>query len=183
MTVKLPLKKKPGLASSLITLPVDPGIYILFLSLQQVTRIQVGKLGLAEFTPATYAYLGSAGGPGGLRARLGRHLNGTGTPHWHIDYLRAETEVSGFAYITAAKLSGKQQSLPVECLWSQELAVLPGASIPLIGFGASDCLSGCPAHLVCLPPHLVLTELPRKMPLLGYNEGAVWFDESTPIHA
>jgi Uri superfamily endonuclease len=181
MSVKSPFISKPDMDSSIINLPAEPGTYILFLSLQQVAKLHVGRLGTTEFASGKYAYLGSAGGPGGLRARLERHLTGTGTPRWHIDYLRAVAEVSGYAYITAAKLSGEGHTLPVECLWSQTLAVLPDAFVPLVGFGASDCDWGCPAHLVCLPPHLVLTELLRKMPLLRYNEGTMWIYESRPI--
>jgi len=37
---------------------------------------------------------------------------------------------------------------PLECHWSQALAKAPGAEIPRAGFGASDCRSGCAAHLV-----------------------------------
>jgi Uri superfamily endonuclease len=173
----------PDMDSSLIALPAEPGTYILFLSLLQVVRLRIGRLGTTEFSPGMYAYQGSAAGPGGLRARLGRHLTGTGKQHWHVDYLRAVAEVSGYAYVTAAELSGKGQSLPVECLWSQALAVLPGTSVPLIGFGAGDCNCGCPAHLVCLPPHLVLAELPQKVPLLRYNDGTKWIYVSTPIRA
>ena len=38
--------------------------------------------------------------------------------------------------------------IPLECVWSQALLELPGASAPVRGFGASDCHSGCEAHLV-----------------------------------
>jgi Uri superfamily endonuclease len=41
-------------------------------------------------------------------------------------------------------------SLPLECAWSQALAELPTAGIPVPRFGASDCHSGCKAHLVLL---------------------------------
>ncbi len=36
-------------------------------------------------------------------------------------------------------------------LWSQALVRLPGSSVPLPGFGASDCRLGCLSHLVAFP--------------------------------
>ena len=49
-----------------------------------------GKLTLAA---GQYAYVGSAHGPGGLRARVGRHLRAEKPLHWHIDYLTAALPV------------------------------------------------------------------------------------------
>lgn len=87
---------------------------------------------------------GSAYGPGGLRARLGRHLRGIAKPHWHIDVLRAVAQVEGFCYLPGLPGTG----MPVECHWSQALAMLPGVFQPAPGFSASDCHAGCRAHLV-----------------------------------
>lgn len=101
--------------------------------------------------PGRYVYVGSAHGPGGLRARLGRHLRGDGRPHWHIDVLRAAARVEGYAYWTRDGVT--------ECALAQALASLPGASIPLPHFGASDCRTGCPAHLVALPDRRPLAEM------------------------
>jgi Uri superfamily endonuclease len=42
--------------------------------------------------------------------------------------------------------------MPLECAWSRALAALPGAMMPVRGLGASDCRSGCAAHLIGLPP-------------------------------
>lgn len=130
-------------------LPILPGSYLLHLRLEDRLEMAVGRLGLFELPPADYFYLGSACGPGGLRARLGRHLRGPARPgeaprlHWHIDYLRQAATVLGAAY---------RCGLPaVECAWSQAIAALPGAILPAPGFGSSDCHSGCPAHLVAFP--------------------------------
>jgi Uri superfamily endonuclease len=54
---------------------------------------QVGIMRCLEFAPGFYAYTGSAFGPGGLRARIGRHLSSTPVIHWHIDYLQQKTAV------------------------------------------------------------------------------------------
>ncbi len=87
-------------------------------------------------------------GTGGLRARLGRHLRGEGKSHWHIDTLRRVARVQDICYLAAPWITVGQR---LECLWSQALASLPGATVPVPGFGASDCRLGCPAHLVALP--------------------------------
>jgi len=130
-------------------LPVQAGSYTLLLALSTPWIVDVGVLGRFKLCPGVYAYQGSAYGPGGLRARLGRHLRGSGRARWHIDYLRAEAEVLGYVYLIAeARLPPKH---PFECEWSQGLAGLRGASIPIPGFGASDCKSGCRAHLVYIP--------------------------------
>jgi Uri superfamily endonuclease len=120
----------------------------LFLWLDRAAVVSVGRLGKKELPAGKYAYLGSAMGPGGLRARLGRHLRGEGKPHWHIDALRRVALVQAVCYLTVPWVTVEQR---LECLWGQALAGLPGAAVPIPGFGASDCRLGCPAHLVALP--------------------------------
>lgn len=118
------------------------GTYGLHMRLDRSRRLQIGRLGEFTFPPGDYVYVGSALGPGGLQARLNRHLRGDGRPHWHIDWLRAVSDIIGCWY----QIDG----LRLECSWSQVLAAEPGAGIPLPGFGASDCrsISGkCAAHL------------------------------------
>ena len=82
-----------------------------------------------------YLYVGSAHGPGGLRARLGRHLAGAGRPHWHIDYLRATARPLG----VLVRCDSRRQ----ECAWSRWL-LHQGAAV-VAGFGANDCR--CQGHL------------------------------------
>jgi Uri superfamily endonuclease len=136
----------PTMVASVIqAIPREPGSYLLWLHLPQPQGLSVGKLGFFNFPAGHYIYLGSACGPGGLQARLGRHLRGSGQLHWHIDHLRAAAQVRGFGYAVSATHSSK------ECDWSQQLAALPDASLPASGFGASDCRSKCAAHLVHFP--------------------------------
>lgn len=123
-------------------LPRLPGSYALQLYLPQAARLQVGRLGWFDFTAGHYVYMGSAMGSGGLRARLGRHLRGGSRLHWHIDVLRAVCQVSGYTF--------EAGSQPLECTWSRKIAGLGCASVPVPGFGASDCRSGCASHLVYL---------------------------------
>ncbi|MCJ7701215.1 MAG: GIY-YIG nuclease family protein [Anaerolineales bacterium] len=127
-------------------LPVQPGTYALILELVHPRRLLAGRLGEHHLPEGIYVYLGSARGPGGLRARLGHHFSGRGRLHWHIDYLRSMAQVRGWAYFVTA--AGLHPPVPTECEWSLFLAGLPGAIIPVPKFGASDCRAGCPAHLV-----------------------------------
>ncbi len=126
-------------AVALTSLPAVPGVYALRLVLQNPCQVALGRRSIA-LPAGCYLYVGSARGPGGLRARLGRHLSGAGRPHWHIDALRGRAQVVG-AYYCAA-------SVPLECRWAHALLALPGVTAPAPGFGASDCRAGCPAHLL-----------------------------------
>ena len=121
----------------------ERGSYVLTLELKHSRVLTIGRLGKVTLPAGLYAYTGSSCGPGGLRARLGRHLRGGGARHWHIDYVRAAAQVQACFYTVS--------DTPLECAWSQALAALPGAMIPVPGFGASDCRSGCGAHLIALP--------------------------------
>jgi Uri superfamily endonuclease len=115
--------------------------YVLILRLPRALTITVGRLGRFEFPAGWYCYAGSARGPGGLAARISRHRHATKTLHWHVDYLRAAAELAEIWYTLGARKR--------ECAWARTLANLPGASLPVSRFGASDCR--CPAHLVHFP--------------------------------
>jgi Uri superfamily endonuclease len=107
-------------------------------------------------SPGCYAYIGSARGPGGLRARLARHVRASKPLRWHIDYLTAAAPVIHIYY--------RAIPTPLECRWAQVLAGLPGATIPAPGFGSSDCRNGCAAHLMRLPYDYELPELAALLP-------------------
>jgi Uri superfamily endonuclease len=112
--------------------------------------VQIGRLGEFTFPAGAYLYFGSACGPGGLSARLTRHLL-PASPHplhWHIDYLRAVAEIRALTYLAGSCQERAAQRL--ECLWSQAVAGLTGSLVPAPGFGASDCRSRCPAHLLTI---------------------------------
>ena len=125
---------------NLSDLPAAPGSYVLQLHLERTRLIMIGRQGRQRFSSGDYYYVGSAHGAGGLRARVSRHLRGDGIPHWHIDYMRAIAEVQNVLYTVT--------DIPLECVWSQALAQLSPAIIPVPHFGSSDCRSGCAAHLV-----------------------------------
>lgn len=143
-------------------LPVQPGIYALFLSVTSPFVLSIGRLGQFEIPSGLFSYQGSAQGPGGINGRLGRHLLGNKLPHWHIDYLREKSDVEGCIYILHRRLDFRYPKL--ECTWSQALQGLPGASVPVPGFGASDCKSGCLAHLVHVSNNIAFdNRLRRKL--------------------
>lgn len=134
-------------------LPTASGTYVLVLEVKRTRVLTIGRLGEVRLPVGVYAYAGSALGSGGLRSRLGRHLRGDGTPHWHIDYLRAKARVFGCFYTVS--------DTSLECVWSQALVALPDATIPVPGFGASDCRSGCEAHLIALPQPVNVSNVRR----------------------
>ncbi|MFQ5813686.1 MAG: DUF123 domain-containing protein [Anaerolineae bacterium] len=124
------------------------GTYVLVLQLKCREEITVGKLGTFAFPAGYYLYVGSALGPGGLEARLGRHRPSTSSGHrrrdkklrWHIDYLLEHAQL---VEVWSAASTDK-----LECLWTQAARELPGSEIPVPGFGSSDCC--CPSHLIYL---------------------------------
>jgi Uri superfamily endonuclease len=105
--------------------------------------VTAGRLGVIALEPGTYAYVGSAHGPGGLRARVLRHLRRDKPLRWHIDYLTIALPV---AHVVVA--TGDER---FECAWVRRLLAEPGACAAVSGFGSSDCREKCPAHLVRLP--------------------------------
>jgi len=72
---------------SLAELSGRKGTYVLILELAAPCKIVVGGLGAISFHGGHYAYVGSARGPGGLRARVRRHLSRPKKKRWHIDFL------------------------------------------------------------------------------------------------
>ena len=120
----------------------QPGTYILLIELDQPQIITAGKRGAVHLPAGLYAYVGSAHGPGGLRARLRRHARPDKRLHWHVDYLLASACLNGALFrVDPARL---------ECSWaafvSQRAQAVPD-------FGASDCR--CDSHLFHLGPPAV----------------------------
>jgi Uri superfamily endonuclease len=114
------------------------GTYALLVQLKQDTTIEIGRLGTFHFPAGYYVYVGSALGPGGLRARLARHRRRQKTRHWHIDYLLAE------AHIVGIRVDESGQRL--ECQWMRALLNMSGAQVVVPGMGSSDC--ACPSHVL-----------------------------------
>lgn len=129
--------RRQVMADRLPALPAAPGAYVLVLSLVSPRRLAAGALGTFDFPPGAYVYCGSALGPGGIRARAGRHLERRGPAHWHIDYLLRRARV--------CEIRVREEPRRLECLWAAALAASDLCERPVPRFGASDCR--CPAHL------------------------------------
>jgi Uri superfamily endonuclease len=125
----------------MMQLPPEPGTYILILSLPKSRSLTIGKMGVLTFIHGWYAYVGSAMGPGGVAARVNRHVKIDKKAHWHIDYLRPFVQVIG-----AVVASGKQVK---EHQWASHLMRSPYMGRPVNGFGSTDC--NCRAHLFRFP--------------------------------
>ena len=112
------------------------GSYVLVVHLPEAQSITIGRLGDVYFRSGYYAYVGSA--MGGLSARLNRHLQRVGRPHWHIDYLREKASVTGIF------LAESQQRY--ECAMAQ---AFEGQLDSVANFDSSDCQ--CRSHLFFSP--------------------------------
>ena len=108
---------------------------------QDRQQLQIGRLGGVQLSKGWYIYFGSAFGPGGLAARVERHLRYHKTRHWHIDHLIWATTVREVWY--------SQRQRDLEHCWAQAALDQPAARNLLRGFGASDC--HCLSHLVRIP--------------------------------
>jgi Uri superfamily endonuclease len=96
----------------------------------------VGRWGGLTLQSGYYIYVGSAFGPGGVKARVSRHLRVNKRKHWHIDYLRA--------HVTPVETWVSYASKHLEHVWAGILFELPEVN-PIKDFGCSDCK--CQSHL------------------------------------
>ena len=115
----------------------EPGTYALVLSSSSQKIICIGKFGKLKIQKGYYIYVGSALGPGGLKARIKYHNRLSTKPHWHIDYLKPFVEIKEVWYSYDTHRN--------EHNWSTIFITLPDAFIPLKGFGSSDYK--CRTHL------------------------------------
>ncbi|MGD0351332.1 MAG: GIY-YIG nuclease family protein [Verrucomicrobiota bacterium] len=120
-------------------LPDERGTYILIASVLQMKRLKIGRLGNYDLLPGFYAYVGSAFGPGGLRARIHHHLESVAEPHWHIDYLLGYAEPVEVWYA----LSGRKREQDL----AELLAQASGFRMPIHRFGSSDYRRSRTSHL------------------------------------
>lgn len=131
----------------MMAIPAEPGAYVLLIRLESALNLDIPAFAGVTLAPGTYAYCGSANGPGGLAARVGRHMRKSKLAHWHIDRLTA----LGRIVAVGVAVGGRECDL-------LDLLLARGATIPLPGFGSSDCRR-CPAHLVTPPAGFDLATL------------------------
>lgn len=107
--------------------------------LSRPAPIEVGALGRFDFHAGWYAYVGSA--RRAMQARVERHCAPDKKKRWHIDYLSAAPHAEPIgAVLLPTEVIG-------ECELNRQVGELMGGTVPVPGFGASDCKEGCPAHL------------------------------------
>jgi len=114
------------------------GTYTLVVSLDEDARIAFGAAGERGLAAGTYAYVGTALGPGGF-SRVERHRElargERDVRHWHVDYLLGHPASRVVTVVTSADVNA-------ECGIA---ALLDGRLAPVAGLGASDC--DCETHL------------------------------------
>ncbi len=114
------------------------GAYLLLIELAEPLGFALRGKPVA-LDAGTYAYAGSAKGPGGIAARVARHKRKEKKAHWHIDALTlAAREITALAFPGGT-----------ECALMDRLLDSGLAQVPLAGFGSSDCRH-CAAHLARL---------------------------------
>lgn len=118
-------------------LPAVPGAYALLIVLDHPLELVLPGKPAAVLAPGRYLYCGSARGPGGLRARVGRHFRRGKPVRWHIDRLTEGGRLTG-----AWVFPGGDECAVV--------ASLSGLPVPVPGFGSSDCRT-CASHLLAWP--------------------------------
>ncbi len=111
--------------------------YQLLIELTQAVHCRVGRLGDFDLPAGRYCYTGSA--RRAFEARIARHLRSEKRLRWHIDYLLAAP---------GAQVEKVIRSRRDECVLNQSRR----GAVLVPGFGASDCIAGCGAHLKYLGP-------------------------------
>lgn len=120
-------------------LPFQAGTYVLLTRLVKEVTLTIGRLGPIVFKPGFYAYVGSAFGPGGLAARVGRHLSSAPKQRWHLDYLKP--------HVRPLQIWINTHPIVLEHTWADAFLAKPRLCFAIERFGCSDC--SCRSHLFC----------------------------------
>jgi Uri superfamily endonuclease len=121
--------------------PNGSGAYLLLIGLDRPVVLSIPRFSGVTVAPGWYAYAGNANGPGGLRARVARHLRRNKRVHWHVDHLTGDASVAALCF------AGWD-----ECRLVERLTLASAFSITVPGFGSTDC-HHCESHLVCWAPN------------------------------
>ncbi len=130
-------------------IPGTVGAYALSIELTQ--PVSVIRFPAVTLPAGNYVYCGSAYGPGGLRARIARHLRHRKTIRWHVDYLTR----CGIVRTVLALPGGS------ECALLSSVLACPDTDVPIPGFGSSDCRR-CESHLAAVPKEFDLAGITVK---------------------
>jgi Uri superfamily endonuclease len=125
-----------GLAFYAAAADVPPlaGAYVLSIQLDGPIKVRIAGRVATTVPEGLYLYCGSARGPGGLHARLRRHMRRHKTLRWHIDQITSRGRVLG-AWVAPG---GNECEL---------VGRLSRLRTPIPGFGSSDC-ARCRSHLL-----------------------------------
>lgn len=117
---------------------LDPrgGTYVLILHAARRAVVTFRRGSSIATRPGYYTYVGSAFGPGGIRARVSRHARTDKRRHWHIDHLTAVTQVTGAMISYACSRYEHGWAAYLEDMTALEAVA---------GFGCTDCR--CHSHL------------------------------------
>lgn len=119
------------------------GNYTLIILLESSSWIAIPSRHWSWLRKGYYAYTGSAVGKGAvsLRQRIARHLRRKKAKHWHIDHLLTCPKAKVTSIVAFASTMNR------ECEINKAIQGIPGATVPVKGFGASDCQQNCKSHL------------------------------------
>lgn len=106
------------------------GTYVLVLQSMVCRQIEIGRLGTMQVEAGYYLYVGSAFGPGGVKARVAHHMRIATRPRWHIDYLRQVCQLKAVWY--------GYDEVHREHEWVGVFESMSRVSVAMKGFGASD---------------------------------------------
>jgi Uri superfamily endonuclease len=118
----------------------EPGTYALILECAVLAELRIGRRLRMDTEPGYYIYVGSAFGPGGVRARVSRHFQKEKVKRWHIDFLRE--------FVTFREVWYSHAPEHLEHVWARIFKDMAGYS-SVEGFGCSDCK--CWSHLFRAP--------------------------------
>lgn len=126
------------------------GVYILAIEVNKSIGVVVGALGSVIFEEGLYVYVGS--GQNSIEKRVERHCRKSKRLFWHIDYLLSNSAAS------VSKIFYKNAARAEECEIARKLC---GKSVPIRGFGSSDC--NCLSHLFKVKSYQVLEDFIREV--------------------
>ncbi|MGC8987684.1 GIY-YIG nuclease family protein [Infirmifilum sp.] len=115
------------------------GIYALIIKVQEPIHFMFKRENVC-LKPGIYVYIGSARGPGGVKARVDRHRKPQKKIRWHIDNVTSSPHARVLGVVFAS-------SPGPECVLTPILEDL-GFTHPIKGFGSSDCKLGCYSHFL-----------------------------------
>jgi Uri superfamily endonuclease len=129
--------------------PSAAGAYVLAITIAAPIAVKLARKLVGVLNAGNYLYCGSARGPGGLRARLSRHIRRDKSIRWHVDQLTTQAFVKGVWTFPGGD----------ECKLVKRLSFL---QTPIQGFGSSDCRQ-CDSHLLDWPNWLLQGDLDRAL--------------------